>query len=220
MTAPTATPLSAVIVGASGLVGQECVRAFAAHHRVERVTAIVRRPLPQALQLPRVTECVVDFDRLDLSAHCLAATHIVCALGTTIRRAGSQERFRQVDHDYVLSTASIGLGQGARHFLLVSALGASPRSRVFYTRVKGEVERDVLALGYRSVTIARPSFLAGDREERRLGERIATVIAHLAPPAFRPVPARAVAVALVHAAVEDRRGVRILDSRELRTSVA
>lgn len=220
MTTRSATSLSAVIVGASGLVGRECVRAFAAHHRVEHVTAIVRRPLPAALRVPRVAECVVDFDRLDLQAECFAATHVVCALGTTIRSAGSQERFRQVDHDYVLAAARIGLERGARHFLLVSALGASPDSRVFYSRVKGEVERDVLALGYPSVTIARPSLLAGDREERRLGERIATIIAYVAPPSFRPVPAHAVAAALVRAAVEDRPGVRIIESRELRRASA
>lgn len=216
MTEPSATSLSATIVGATGLVGRECVLAFAAHPRVERVTAVVRRPLPPALRVARVTECDVDFDHLARRAECFAATHIVCALGTTIRQAGSQERFRQVDHDYALATARIGLERGARHFLLVSSIGASPDSRVFYSRVKGEVERDVSALGYRSVTIARPSLLDGDREERRLGERIARWIAWLAPPSYRPVPARAVAAALLRAAVEDRPGVRILESREMR----
>jgi uncharacterized protein YbjT (DUF2867 family) len=98
----------------------------------------------------------------------------------------------------------------------VSALGASARSRVFYSRVKGEVEDAIRALAYRSVTIVRPSLLLGDRAEFRLGERIGKLFAGIVPRTYKPVQASAVAAALVRAAIEDQPGVRIIESREMR----
>ena len=116
---------------------------------------------------------VIDFDRLASYASLLAVDQILCALGTTIRKAGSQQAFRTVDFEYPAEIARLGIERGARHFLLVSALGADARSRVFYNRVKGELENAVLALPYRAHTIVRPSLLLGEREETRLGERSA-----------------------------------------------
>ena len=142
-------------------------------------------------------------------------SHIVCVLGTTIKKAGTRERFRRVDHDYPVAAARLGLREGARHFLLVSALGANTRSRVFYSRVKGEVEDAIRALPYHSVTIVRPSLLLGDREEFRLGESIGKLFAKVIPGRFRPVHASAVAATVVRAAVEDRAGLRIIESGEI-----
>jgi uncharacterized protein YbjT (DUF2867 family) len=141
---------------------------------------------------------------------------IICALGTTIRQAGSRERFRRVDLEYPLAVARLGLQRGARHFLLVSSLGASARSRVFYTRVKGELEDALLAMPYPAITIARPSLLLGQRAEFRLGEEVARRLAPLVPGPYKPVPAAAVAAALVRAAREDRPGHRIIESAEIR----
>lgn len=211
---------SVAIVGATGLVGRECVRQFAAHGAFARVVALVRRPLPDELRLPRVEGHVVDFDRLDASAARFGVTHVLSALGTTIRQAGSQERFRAVDFGYALNAARLGIAQDAHHFLLVSALGASAGSRVFYNRVKGELEDAVRGLGYRSVTIARPSLLLGAREELRLGEVIGKALGVLAPPKYRPVEARDVARALLEAAVRDEPGVRVIESREIRRIAA
>lgn len=208
--------LQLLVVGATGLVGSECVRLFAADARFSRVTALVRRDLPPALRLPRVEQHLVGFDRLDAESGLRPATHVLCALGTTIRQAGSQEAFRRVDHDYVVAAARLGQRLGARHFLLVSALGASAKSRVFYNRVKGETEDDVRALGYRALTIARPSLLLGERSERRFGEEVAKRLGFLMPGRLRPVEAADVARALLLAAVEDRPGVRVLESDEIR----
>lgn len=205
-----------LVVGATGLVGSEALRQLSADARVGGITALVRRDLPGELRLPKIEQRVVDFDALDRLDGLLAASHVLCALGTTIRQAGSRERFRQVDHDYVVATGRLGLRLGARHFLLVSALGADARSRVFYNRVKGETEAGVRALGYPSVTIARPSLLLGHRRERRLGEEIAKRLGFLMPGRLRPVQAADVARALVGAAVEDRPGVRIIESDEIR----
>lgn len=213
MNAPHVT---ALVVGATGLVGRECVRQLTAQPGVSRTIALVRRP-PSAGTFPPSADMVaLDFALLEQASAGLGATHVICALGTTMKQAGSREAFHKVDHDYVLAAARGAHRGGARHFVLVSALGADPASRIFYNRVKGEVERAVLSLGYRGVTILRPSLLLGPREEFRLGEAIAKRFAWLTPSAYKPVMARDVAAAAVRAAVEDRAGARIIESRELR----
>ena len=208
------TSSSVLILGATGLVGAECVRQFAESSRFTRVIALARRPLEKVASA-RVETHVIDFERLDDAAQHFRVSHVVCALGTTIKKAGTQERFRRVDYDYPLTAARVGLREGARHFLLVSALGASARSRIFYSRVKGELEDAIRALPYRSVTIVRPSLLLGERAELRPGESIGKLFAGVVPRRWKPVQAGAVAATLVRAAVEDKPGVRIVESNEI-----
>jgi len=209
MTAPSG---SALVAGATGLVGRELVRQLATSD-YERVSALLRR-VPAEFP-SRVTPIVADFDHLERIAGQLAADDVFCALGTTIKTAGSRDAFRRVDHDYVVAVARVARERGARHFLLVSSLGADQRSRVFYSRVKGEVEAAVQALGYPSVTIVRPSLLLGERSEFRLGESLMKPFGPLMPRRYRPVHARAVATTLIRAALEPRPGVRIIESREI-----
>ena len=124
-----------------------------------------------------------------------------------------------MDYGYALKVAQLGLEQGARHFLLVSSLGADRRSGVFYSRVKGELETAVSALAYQSVSIVRPSVLLGERAEFRLGEEIAkrlVFLAFLVPAKYKPIHSRDVAAALVRLAKEDQPGRRIVESAELR----
>lgn len=206
---------SVAILGATGLVGSECVRQFAESGGFSRVIALVRRPLDESLARLPVETRIIDFDRLQDAAEHFRVSHIVCALGTTIKTAGSQERFRRVDYDYPVAAARIGVRQGARHFLLVSSLGANAKSRIFYSRVKGEVEGTIRALPYRSVTIVRPSLLLGERRERRLGESIGKLFTAMTPRRYKPIHARDVAAALLRAAREDQPGVRILESAQL-----
>ncbi len=209
-----------LVVGATGLVGGECLRLLAADSRVGEVRALVRRPLEHDLG-PRVRELVTGFDRLAEHPAWFRAGAIICALGTTIRQAGSQEAFRRVDFEYPVLVARLGLAGGVRHFLLVSSVGADPGSRVFYSRVKGEVEKAVLGLGYQRVTIARPSLLLGDRRERRWRETLARPFARLMPAPWAPVHARQVARALVSAvlAPDGSSGVRIIENPELRRAL-
>jgi uncharacterized protein YbjT (DUF2867 family) len=206
-----------LLAGATGLVGRECLTLLAAESTVSAVTALVRRvpgsPLPPG---GKVAFVEVDFERLEKRKELFAADQVVCALGTTIRQAGSREAFRRVDFDYPLAIARLALAARARHFLLVSALGADDRSGVFYSRVKGELEQAVQSLGYPSVTIVRPSLLLGDREELRLGEEVAKRFAWAIPGKYRPVAARDVAAVLVDAAREDRPGRRIIESGQIR----
>jgi uncharacterized protein YbjT (DUF2867 family) len=213
MSTPVAN--SAVVIGATGLVGRECVMQLAARPEFERVTAVVRRALPDDIQRPTVRTVLIDFDRLDERSDLFRSSHVFCAFGTTIKQAGSQERFRQVDFSYPLRVAELAVVAGARHFLLVSSVGASPTSRTFYLRVKGELEAAVMALGFPSVTVVRPSFLLGERKEFRLGEEIARRLSWAFPRKYRAVHVRDVARALVNAAVEDRSGVRVIENPEV-----
>lgn len=206
---------SALVVGASGLVGRECLRLLLDDPAYERVVVLARRDAPEGLRSPKLAWRVVDFERLADAHVATAVDHVFCALGTTIKQAGTRERFHRVDHDYPLEVARLTRTAGARHFGLVSAAGADARSRIFYNRVKGETERDLVALGWPSLTIARPSLLLGDRAERRRGEELGKRLAFLVPRRWKPVDARRVAAAIVRAAKEERPGVRVMESAEM-----
>lgn len=205
-----------LVAGATGLVGREVARQLAAHPAAGRTLVLVRRAPAAGTFAPNVEVVTADFGLLALEAQQVAATHVVCALGTTMKQAGSRDAFVRVDHDYVVALARGALAGGARHFVLVSALGADPESHFFYNRVKGQAERDVLALGYRAVTILRPSLLLGPRREFRLGEALAKQFAWLTPAPYKPVHAHQVAAFAVQALLADAPGARIVESREIR----
>ena len=134
---------TALVLGATGLVGGHCLELLLADAAWARVTVVARRPSGRTH--PRLVERVADFDRLDEHAGAFAADDVFCCLGTTIRAAGSQDAFRRVDHDYVVGSARVAAGAGARRYLLVTAAGADRGSRFFYSRVKGDAEEGVRA---------------------------------------------------------------------------
>jgi uncharacterized protein YbjT (DUF2867 family) len=205
-----------LLAGATGLVGRECLAQLTADPTVSEVLAVVRHaPGPGTVLHRKLHFLQVDFEQLGLHARQLATDQVICALGTTIRQAGSREAFRRVDFDYPLALARLARQQGARHFLLVSALGADASSRVFYSRVKGELEQALSALDYPSLTIVRPSLLLGKRDEFRLGEEAAKLFGWAAPRRYAPVPAGDVASALVEAARDDRPGQRVIESADI-----
>ena len=206
---------SILIAGATGLVGNECLRLALADPAFDRVVVLARRPREGPVA-PKLDWRLADFTHLELQRSAFAVDAVLCALGTTIKVAGSRERFREVDHDYPLALARLGLAGGATHFLLVSALGADAGSRIFYNRVKGETERDILALEYPHITIARPSLLLGDRRELRIGERIGQLLGFAIPGRYRPIEARTVARALIDSARSGGAGRRVLESAEMR----
>jgi uncharacterized protein YbjT (DUF2867 family) len=211
---------SALLLGATGLVGGHCLQELLADSTWDRVTVLGRRNVP--VTHPKLEQRVVDFDRLRDAAAAFAVDDVFCCLGTTIKQAGSQEAFRRVDHDYVVAAARLASEGGARRFLHVTALGADAGSRVFYNRVKGETENAIAALPFSTVVIARPSLLMGDRAQSRpletLGRRLAPVLSlFLIGPlrTYRPIAALAVARALVRLAKEEQEGVRTVESAEL-----
>jgi uncharacterized protein YbjT (DUF2867 family) len=205
--------LRVLVAGATGLVGRHCLAVLRGDARIAHVVSMQRRDAPGDAKV-RVMR--VDFDRLDaLDPTQFVADAAICALGSTIRQAGSQEAFRRIDHDYVLAFARLARRSGVTRFGLVSALGADPGSRVFYNRVKGETEAALERLGFASLTIAQPSLLLGERDEFRVGERVFAPFARYLPRRWRAVPAEAVAQALVDWVVNGARGVRRLDNATL-----
>ncbi|HEX5515133.1 MAG TPA: NAD(P)H-binding protein [Gammaproteobacteria bacterium] len=214
------SPRTVLLAGATGLVGSLCLRRLLADAAVGRVVAPTRRPLPETLRAldlaGKLEEHLVDFARLADHAALFAVDQIICALGSTIKKAGSRERFREFDYSYPLQIARLGLQQGAQHFLLVSALGADAHSRIFYNRVKGELEEALLTLPYRSITIVRPSLLLGPRQELRPAEAIGQRLGFLLPERYKPIEATAVAAVLVEVARQDRPGTRILESTDIK----
>jgi uncharacterized protein YbjT (DUF2867 family) len=205
---------SIALLGATGLVGRHCLELLADDRAFERIVVVARRRFGEATA-PRVEGHLIDFDQLEAHADIFAVDQVICALGTTIKTAGSKERFRAVDYDIPITAARMALRKGARHFLLVSSIGAAASSRVFYLRVKGELEDALRTLGFRSITIVRPSVLLGDRGAFRFGEEVAKRLGHLVPGRWRPVHARDVAQALVRAAKDDVAGMHILESDEI-----
>lgn len=209
---------TALVAGASGLVGGHLLPLLLADGAYARVVTLARREL--AARHAKLEQRVVDFGTLDAFSDIPRADDVFCCLGTTIKQAGSREAFRRVDHDYVLALARAGrrAPPGARQFLLVSALGADPGSRIFYSRVKGEVEAAVRQLPYEGIQIFRPSLLLGQRPEFRLGERIGIALTRVVAPLlvgplrrYRPIHAADVARAMVQIAKEAPRGPNVFE---------
>ena len=205
--------LTAWLAGASGLVGRETLAALLEDRSFSRVVAVVRRPFvtPHA----KLEEWVVNFDALEPALAGGQADVAICCLGTTIKKAGSREQFRHVDHDTVLAFARAARAASVPHFLVVTALGADPGARTFYSRVKGEVEEALTELGFPALTIARPSLLLGERAEFRLGEQLAAPLMRFMPARIRGIEARTVGCALVQLARVPAHGKHIVLSDEL-----
>lgn len=198
----------AVIAGATGLVGGECLKLLL--DRYDSVTAFVRRSTGRAH--PNLHERHLDFDRLG-TVEIPPGAHVYCALGTTIKTAGSQEAFRRVDYDYPKMLAERTADAPETRFLLVSSIGANSRSNNFYLRTKGDLEDAVRALPIESVHIFRPSVLVGDRTESRPGEKFGIVMTEAAAflllaglRKYRAMPVPTLAAAMVAAANRDVRG--------------
>jgi uncharacterized protein YbjT (DUF2867 family) len=214
-----ALPRSVLIAGASGLVGREILKGLLSDDSVAVVHSLGRRELQ--LQHPKLTQHRVDFSQALPALPSVGEAFV--ALGTTIKVAGSQEAFRAIDFDAVLAVAKTAKAAGATRLGVVSAMGANPQSRIFYNRVKGEMEAALSTLGFDTLVIARPSFLVGDREALgqplRGGEKLALNVskwlAPLIPDNLKAIEAAAVARALLKA-VPASKGRRVMLSSELR----
>ncbi|WP_064749981.1 NAD(P)H-binding protein [Lysobacter antibioticus] len=207
-----------IVAGATGLVGRELLSGLLADPSVAAVHSLGRR-VP-AEQHPKLTAHVVDFAALPDLPH---ADEVYLALGTTIKVAGSQAAFRAVDYDANLAVATAALAAGAKRVGLVSAMGADSKSKVFYSRVKGELEDALAAMPFEGMVFARPSLLVGDREvlgqPTRQGEVLGSVLGKVAgfliPANYKPIDASAVASALL-SAVPSAQGRTVLLSGAMR----
>jgi uncharacterized protein YbjT (DUF2867 family) len=208
---------SVLLLGGSGLVGRVTLESALNDRRVGRVVAPTRRSLPPHPKLvnhispslesflPDVTDWAID--------------SVICALGTTQKKAGSRKEFRHVDYELPLAFVRRAQESGATAFAVITSIGASPSSRLFYARTKGELERDLQRLGLQSLTIVRPMFINDDRPDFRLGEAavvfFAKALAPILPKGLRVSRASTIAHVLVDAVVEPRPGRRVISSREL-----
>jgi len=216
---------TALLAGATGLVGSHVLELLLADARWSRVVTVGRRTTSRKHE--KLAQRAVDLGALDAVSDLPHVNDVFCCLGTTIKRAGSQPAFRLVDHDFVVGLARAGLRAGATQFLLVSAIGADPESRVFYSRVKGETETAIRGLPYQAIQILRPSLLLGERPEFRLGERVAMLGAPVLPALlfgrlrrYRPIQAATVARAMVTIAHEAPRGPNVFEYDAMRAATA
>ena len=210
----------ALVIGATGLTGRHLLPRLLADRRYESIHVLSRRALP--IRNDRLHAHIVDFDHIPSGHAGFQVDHVYCCLGTTIRQAGSRERFRQVDYGYPMMVARAALSGGAGRFVVISALGADPRSSNFYLRTKGELERDLESLSFPHLVIVRPSLLVGRRESGRFLEGLGMWIlpkltclmqGPLKP--YRAIAADVVAGAMHRLAWQDKTGTHVATSAEM-----
>ncbi|MDH6429256.1 MULTISPECIES: oxidoreductase [Paenibacillus] len=205
----------ALVLGATGLVGKAVTEELLNREGWGEVRVLVRTPL--ALEHPKLKQIVVDWESLAEYSDSFEGVHsIFCCLGTTIKKAGSQENFERVDLDYPLAAAAIARDHGVKQFLVVSSMGADAKSRNFYSRTKGRAEEALSKIGFQGLHLFRPSLLLGHRKEFRLGERVAArlmkalefvMVGKAAK--YRAIPGVTVARAMVNIASADTHGLHI-----------
>jgi uncharacterized protein YbjT (DUF2867 family) len=211
---------TALVVGATGLVGSELVKILLASPEYDRVIVWVRKSI--GIPDDRLEEHIIDFDRLGACEAAGKVDHVFCCLGTTIKKAKTREVFKKVDLDYPLALGSWAKAHGVAQFLVISALGADANSRIFYSKTKGQLEQALGKLGLNGLHIFRPSLLLGERNEFRLGEAAAAKVSRLVPVLFSgplkqyaPIQAGRVAGAMYKVALKEKRGTYTYSSNEI-----
>jgi len=211
------TAMKILLLGATGLVGSELKALLQEDSRIESLTCLVRQPCSEAHLPAKVHMELVDFSRLQDYKDLFAVDAVFCALGTTIRKAGSPKAFQSVDLELVRYVGQLAKAQGVSRFLVVSAQGAQETSRILYNRTKGRMEKALTSMDFPFLTIARPSLLMGERKEFRRGElwaqRIARPFLQWIPEVWRPIHARQVAQSLVGDLDRTDPGVLTLSNR-------
>lgn len=207
-----------LLLGASGAVGSKVLELALRDARIAQVLAPTRQALPAAGNSERLINPVTDFSRPDPQDPWWQCDAVICALGTTLRKAGSQEAFAAIDRDLPIRCGQLAKAGGARHFALNSSLGASLRGN-FYLRTKAQAEEGLKALQFESLTIVRPSLIDAQRTESRPGEAFGLLLARglrpLIPGRYRAVSTESIARALIAGALEAGPGVQVIESEAL-----
>ncbi|KAA0948554.1 NAD-dependent epimerase/dehydratase family protein [Sporosarcina sp. ANT_H38] len=211
---------TALIVGVTGLVGKELLQNLLQSEQYKQVITVVRKSLD--ITNPKLLEIIVDFEKLGYIASSLVADDIFCCLGTTIKKAKTKEAMYKVDVDYTLTIAKLAYANGAKQFLVISALSANPKSSIFYSKMKGELELKLARIPYESIAILRPSLLLGKRDEFRLAESITAAAFKLVPFIFqgpfkkyKAIEGKDIALAMYKIAQLNKPGVAIYPSEQL-----
>ncbi|MCM3573642.1 oxidoreductase [Mesobacillus subterraneus] len=211
---------TALIAGATGLIGKELLQFLLNANEYDKVVAVVRRPI--GIEHPKLDERIVDFDQLEQDKEIFSVDDVFCALGTTIKKAKTKEAMWKIDVDYPVVIARLASSQGAKKFLLVSSMNADPESPIFYPKMKGKLEEEIRRIPFDTTAIFRPSLLLGEREEFRLGEKAAAAIFTKVPFLFtgpfkkyKAIEGRTVALAMYQAAQKDVPGLTIYPSERI-----
>jgi len=211
---------TALIAGATGLVGKELLQELLESKHYEKVVALVRRPLE--VNHPKLVEVVCDFDRLTDVETYFAVDDVFCALGTTIKKAKTKEAMVRIDVEYPLAIAELAKVQGAKHFLIVSSMNADRNSPFFYPKMKGELEEKLKQIPYDAMSIFQPSLLLGNRDEFRLFERLGIGLVRGLSPFMSPqrrsrmgIEATTVAAAMVLVAQEEREEIQTYTAEQM-----
>lgn len=210
---------TAVVLGATGLIGSHVLEDLLNDDSFSTVKALVRRPLP--FTHPKLQTLVTDFSNYEAYRQNLGRGDcIFCCIGTTNAKVkGDKRLYRTIDFDIPVNAARFGKEAGYNQFLLVSAIGANSKSRIFYSRLKGEVEEVIDSFQFRSFHLFQPSFLLGNRKEQRTGESIFKIIAKglafITPAKYKPIEAAAVAKAMLKAAKEAKQGKHVYTYSEI-----
>lgn len=206
---------TAIVLGANGLVGNELLKLLVDSSQYKSISVLGRSK--PSINHSKVIFETFDFNNPDKSK--LVGDVLFSCLGTTIKKAGSQEEFRKVDYDYVLQTAKLAHENGTKSMVVISAMGANAASGIFYNRVKGEMEKDLTAIGFEKLIIVRPSLLLGHRKEFRLGELISqkmvSVLNFLIPSKYKGIKAEQVAKAMLHYESSVLQPVSIIENNDL-----
>jgi len=219
---------AALLLGGTGLIGSHLLDYLLQSNCYEKINIIVRRPIE--ISNSKLNQVIVtDFEGLADESYNFAfnVDDVYCCLGTTIKKAGSQEKFHQVDYLFALKAAQQAKLNGVKQFLIVSSIGADSYSTFFYSRVKGQLEEALIGLGFPALHVFRPSLLLGKRKEFRLGEKLAAVLGKLFAPAFigslrkyRPIEGKLVACSLYHNAQEGKSGIHIYQGEQINCNEA
>lgn len=210
---------TAIIAGASGLIGRSLTQLLIKSDDYGQIIALVRKPL--GIKHEKLTEQTVDFNAIEDMEDFPEGDDIFCCLGTTMKKAGSKDAFYKVDFTYPYELAQRALKAGAMRFFLVSALGAKLNSRVFYNKVKGELEDKLSFLNYRTIYMFKPSLLRGNRGESRPGESFAQAMTRIIPfigpwKKYRPIHADKVADSMMKVAKQEDKGCYFYQSEIMR----
>jgi uncharacterized protein YbjT (DUF2867 family) len=211
---------TALIAGATGLVGNSLLKQLLENDQYDKVIAITRKPL--LISHPKLRQQQLDFDQIGTLNPGFQVDDVFCALGTTIKTAGSQDAFYKVDYTYVVNLGKWCAANGIQRFLVVSAMGANAKSGIFYNRVKGEMETAVCELSIPQIQVFRPSLLMGNRTEKRGGEKIAQIVMgglgflFVGPLLkYKGIHADVVAKAMINVAKQDEKGFAVYESGEM-----
>jgi uncharacterized protein YbjT (DUF2867 family) len=210
----------AILLGASGLIGSNLLQQLLTSDHYAEVLVVVRKALN--IQHPKLKQLIVDFNQLQQYAHDLQGDVVFCCLGTTKKKTPDQEQYKKIDYQYPVDIAWMAYTNGATQYHFVSSLGANPNSRIFYSKLKGEAERELKTIPFKALYLYRPSLLDGHRTENRSGEKLMISIMRLINPLligplkrYRSIKIEIVASAMRNKSLEDHHGVFTYPSDEI-----